>query len=104
MKNAIKLSKAEGFINKLDNGIEQRVGEGGKNLSYGQSQRIALARSLYKKPKLLMLDETTSGLDLETEKLIIDELTELKKYLTIILVFHQNPDFLKFQRNVFLIR
>tara|TARA_B100001093_G_scaffold125521_1_gene118079 strand:- start:1598 stop:3292 length:1695 start_codon:yes stop_codon:yes gene_type:complete len=89
LKNAIKLSKAEGFINKLDNGIEQRVGEGGKNLSYGQSQRIALARSLYKKPKLLMLDETTSGLDLETEKLIIDELTELKKYLTIILVSHR---------------
>ena len=89
LKNAIKLSKAEEFINKLDNGIEQRVGEGGKNLSYGQSQRIVLARSLYKKPKLLMLDETTSGLDLETEKLIIDELTELKKYLTIILVSHR---------------
>ena len=55
LKNAIKLSKAEEFINKLDNGIEQRVGEGGKNLSYGQSQRIVLARSLYKKYLTIIL-------------------------------------------------
>ena len=89
LKNAIHLSKAEEFLKKLEKGIDEKIGEGGKNLSYGQSQRIALARSLYKKPTLLMLDETTSGLDLETEKLIIEELKELKKYLTIIIVSHR---------------
>ena len=77
------------FINSFPNGIDQNIGEGGKNLSFGQSQRLGLARSLYRKPKLLMLDETTSGLDLDTEKSIIKELVELKKYLTIIIVSHR---------------
>jgi len=89
LKDAIKLAKADEFINQFDKGIEQKIGENGSNLSFGQSQRVGLARSLYKKPKLLMLDETTSGLDLDTEKLIISELKELKKYLTIIIVSHR---------------
>jgi ABC-type bacteriocin/lantibiotic exporter with double-glycine peptidase domain len=89
LENAIKLSKSDEFINKLDMGINHPVGEGGKNLSYGQSQRVALARSLYKKPKLLILDETTSGLDLEIEETIIKQLIDLKKYLTIIIVSHK---------------
>lgn len=89
LNDAIKLSKADEFINSFPNGIDQNIGEGGKNLSFGQSQRLGLARSLYRKPKLLMLDETTSGLDLDTEKSIIKELVELKKYLTIIIVSHR---------------
>ena len=89
LNDSIKLSKADEFINSFPNGIDQNIGEGGKNLSFGQSQRLGLARSLYRKPKLLMLDETTSGLDLDTEKSIIKELVELKKYLTIIIVSHR---------------
>jgi ABC-type multidrug transport system fused ATPase/permease subunit len=58
-------------------------------LSGGQRQRIAIARELYKSPKLLILDEATSSLDSETENLISESLNKLKGSLTIILVAHR---------------
>ena len=65
------------------------LGEDGINLSGGQKQMVALARSLYKKPKLLILDEATSAMDKLTEKFILDLLSKLRKEISIILVTHK---------------
>ena len=65
------------------------LGEDGINLSGGQKQMVALARSLYKKPKLLILDEATSAMDKLTEKFIFDLLSKLRKEISIILVTHK---------------
>ena len=66
------------FVKGLPHGLDTLIGEKGMRLSGGQCQRVALARSLYYERSLLVLDEATSALDVDTEKLIIDELKELK--------------------------
>lgn len=65
------------------------VEENGSNLSGGQKQLVALARALYSKPDLIILDEPTSSLDDETERFIISLLQELKEKMTIIVVSHR---------------
>ena len=72
-----------------------QVGEGGHNLSGGQRQRIAIARALYHKPHVLILDEPTSSLDDKNSRLIVELLTKLQDQLTIIVVTHQPEYFPK---------
>lgn len=72
-----KVADADNFIDKLDEKYKTVVGERGVGLSGGQRQRIALARALAIKPPILVLDDTTSAVDLETEKHIQDELDNL---------------------------
>ena len=69
--------------------LNVRVGELGNKISAGQIQRIGIARALYMKPKLLILDEATNNLDNETEEEILNEIKELKKNLTIIIISHE---------------
>ena len=73
----------------MQNNIFEIVEENGSNFSIGQRQRIALARALYFKPDILLLDEPTSSLDKETEKKIIDTILKLSKKITIIMSTHQ---------------
>lgn len=72
-----KAADADGFIRRLSDGYDTIVGERGVGLSGGQKQRISLARALAVKPSILILDDTTSAVDLETEKHIQDSLDSL---------------------------
>ncbi|KJE37150.1 hypothetical protein UF64_00220 [Thalassospira sp. HJ] len=73
----------------LNNSRDKNVGEGGAKLSGGQKQRIGIARALYKNPKLLVLDEATSGLDPNTEKLVLDSISKFSENLTIVMITHR---------------
>jgi ATP-binding cassette subfamily B protein len=65
------------------------VGEEGINLSGGQKQLVALARALYRRPKVLLLDEATSAMDSKTEKFVVELLEKLSANMCIILVTHR---------------
>lgn len=77
------------FINKHEKGIYAPVGERGNNLSLGERQLISFARTIVHKPKLMILDEATSNIDTETEKLIQDSLEKVIKKSTMIMVAHR---------------
>lgn len=82
-----KLADAHDFIIKTENGYDTMVGERGVGLSGGQKQRISLARALLKNPAILILDDTTSALDMETEYFIQENLKETKR--TKIIIAHR---------------
>ena len=80
---------ASHFINKQKDGIKAIVGERGNNLSLGEKQLISFARVIVHKPKIMMLDESTSNIDTETEVLIQDSLEKVIKKNTMIMVAHR---------------
>ena len=89
-KSALRAAGAWDFVNALPQKMNTVVGEQGGKLSGGQRQRIALARALIRKPKVLILDEATTGLDPKTEAAILDTLKQLmSKDLTILAISHQ---------------
>lgn len=77
------------LIDSLPQGLETLVGEGGRGLSGGEKQRIALARAFLKKPAVILFDEPTTGLDLQTEMILQQSLAELSRYATVITVAHR---------------
>jgi ATP-binding cassette subfamily B protein len=79
----------ENFLKTLPQGYLTILGEEGINLSGGQKQVIALMRALYKKPQILLLDEFTSAMDRNTEKLVLQLLQKLKSELSIIFISHR---------------
>lgn len=77
------------FSNRDPNGLERQVGEGGRLLSGGQRQAIALARALLMEPPMLLLDEPTSNMDNRSESLIKEELAKLDPQTTLVLITHR---------------
>ena len=86
---AIKKSKLDKLINNLDKGKNTQIGEFGDRLSGGQKQRISIARALYSNPRVLIFDEFTNSLDIETEKKIIEEIINFKRDKTVIMIAHR---------------
>jgi len=88
--NIIKKVKLDSLINKLPNRENTLVGEMGIAISGGEQQRIGIARALYKKPEILILDESTSALDRETEKEILKIISNFRNEITVIIVSHKD--------------
>ncbi|MED4037271.1 ABC transporter ATP-binding protein [Niallia taxi] len=89
IKFAAKMADAHDFISDLPEGYETIVGERGVGLSGGQRQRIALARAILKDPSILILDDTTSSLDMETENRIQKTLKSIQKNKTSFIIAHR---------------
>ncbi len=89
IKRAIKAAQLEDFIKELPDGLDTVVGEHGVRLSGGQRQRIGIARALYHDPTLLVLDEATSSLDIETEVEVMKAIEALHGKKTIFIVAHR---------------
>lgn len=87
--NAAKLASIHDFITDLPHGYETRVGERGLKLSGGEKQRVAIARTVLKNPKILVLDEATSALDIKTEREIQAALEEVAKNRTTLVIAHR---------------
>lgn len=95
IKEALKISDLDEFVNNLPQKLDTIVGERGSRLSGGQVQRIGIARAIYKNPTLLVLDEATSALDNTTQEQIMKNLANYKKDRIIILSSHR-PETLKY--------
>jgi ATP-binding cassette subfamily C protein len=80
---------AAGFVFALPSGLDYDLGEAGRQLSGGERQRIALARALLREPRLLILDEATSAIDAETERVVADAVGELRGSLAILVIGHR---------------
>ena len=80
------------FLPDLPKGLDTDIGEYGDKLSGGQRQRITIARALIRNPKILILDEATSALDEETEKTVLNNLSELEN-ITLIIISHKKSAF-----------
>ena len=89
MQEVLEVTQLSGVVKNLPEGMDTIIGDGGQKLSGGEIQRIGIARAIYDKPKLLLLDEVTSSLDRETEYSILEMIKDLSKEMTIIMVAHR---------------
>nr|WP_281378359.1 peptidase domain-containing ABC transporter [Yoonia ponticola] len=89
IENALRTAAADTLVAQLPMGLDTNVGERGSALSGGQRQRIAIARSLLKKPKIIILDEPTSALDDVAQRNMVEKLKSLTTTATVIVITHR---------------
>jgi ABC-type multidrug transport system fused ATPase/permease subunit len=89
LERAVSLAQLEELIRRLPKGWDEPLGPRGNKLSGGERQRVALARALLQRPRILVLDESTSALDAPTEKSILDNLNGLLRDVTTIIISHR---------------
>lgn len=102
MVAAARSAHAHGFVAALPEGYDQRVGERGVTLSAGQRQRIAIARVVLKRPRVLVLDEASSSLDAESERLVQDALERLMRERSTLVIAHRLSTVIRADRIVVL--
>lgn len=88
---ACKMAEIHAVIEQLPQGYQTEIGERGAGLSGGQKQRLAIARALLKKPRILIFDEATSGLDMQTAEHFAGTVNRLKGQVTMLFIAHQFP-------------
>ena len=86
IKRMCEAAQADGFITSFPNGYDTQLGQGGVNISGGQKQRLCIARALIKKPKVIILDDSTSAVDTATDAKIRDALRNRLKETTTIII------------------
>ena len=86
---AAKIANAHEFIMEMEHGYDTYIGDRGMNLSGGQRQRLSIARAVLKNPPILILDEATSSLDTESERLVQDALSKVMSQRTSIVIAHR---------------
>ena len=89
IERAVKLAQLDIMVNELPEGLDTNVGERGVRLSGGQRQRVGIARALYRNPSIIVLDEATSSLDVETESNVMDSIRSLHGTKTILIIAHR---------------
>lgn len=89
IEEAARLARIHDFVMSLPDGYETTVGERGLKLSGGEKQRVAIARTLLKQPKIFLFDEATSALDSQTEKAIQNSLSEVSQNYTTLVIAHR---------------
>ena len=89
IREVVRLSELDGLIAVLPNGLDTPMGELGKLVSGGERQRIGIARALYRRPNLLVLDEATSSLDVQTEAAIVQTISNLNGKITTVTIAHR---------------
>jgi ABC-type multidrug transport system fused ATPase/permease subunit len=89
IQDVLKTANALDFVNKLESGVNQSIGDRGVTLSGGERQRLAIARALISDPEILVFDEATSALDSESEKTVQDAINHALKGKTAIIVAHR---------------
>jgi subfamily B ATP-binding cassette protein MsbA len=89
VKNAASIANALEFIERIEEGFEYNIGDGGNKLSGGQKQRLAIARAIYKNPPILILDEATSALDTQSEKWVQEAIYKLMENRTSLVIAHR---------------
>ncbi len=90
MNEALNFSQLNDFVKELPEGLNTHLGDFGNKISGGQKQRIGIARAIYKKPSIIVLDESTNSLDTNLEKEIIDNITKIKENYSSIIISHRD--------------
>ena len=89
VQEAIKMAHLEAFIERLPQGHHTKVGERGLKLSGGEKQRVAIARTILKRPKILVFDEATSSLDSHSERAVLSAFEQIQKGCTTLVIAHR---------------